>query len=151
MTTTSQDPAPSLMAALLLFLLLLLLPTVSMQTPVDPTTPSLFDPLTQPECTKKEHPKVSIQALSPWISSFSRPGVRDFSQLTLDLTRNELIVGARNFLFRLDLSNMSLIQAPGRTPAMDISEQASVEERLRRQSVEKEREEKDNERREAGE
>ncbi|KAJ4922044.1 hypothetical protein JOQ06_021486 [Pogonophryne albipinna] len=86
-------------------------------------------------------------ALSPWISSFSRPGVRDFSQLTLDLTRNELIVGARNFLFRLDLSNMSLIQAPGRTPATDISEQASVEERLRRQSVEKEREEKDNERR----
>ncbi|KAK1797586.1 hypothetical protein P4O66_000778 [Electrophorus voltai] len=34
-------------------------------------------------------------ALSSWISSFSRPGVRDFSQLTLDLTRNELIVGAR--------------------------------------------------------
>ncbi|KAI4796572.1 hypothetical protein KUCAC02_026892 [Chaenocephalus aceratus] len=60
MTTTSQDPAPSLMAALLLFLLLLL-PTVSVQTPVDPTTPSLFDLLTQPECTKKEHPKVSIQ------------------------------------------------------------------------------------------
>ncbi|XP_034003029.1 semaphorin-5B isoform X1 [Trematomus bernacchii] len=118
MTTTSQDPAPSLMAALLLFLLLLL-PTVSMQTPVDPTTPSLFDPLTQPECTKKEHPKVSIQALSPWISSFSRPGVRDFSQLTLDLTRNELIVGARNFLFRLDLSNMSLIQATEWAPDED--------------------------------
>ncbi|KAK5920452.1 hypothetical protein CgunFtcFv8_024260 [Champsocephalus gunnari] len=118
MTTTSQDPAPSLMAALLLFLLLLL-PTVSVQTPVDPTTPSLFDLLTQPECTKKEHPKVSIQALSPWISSFSRPGVRDFSQLTLDLTRNELIVGARNFLFRLDLGNMSLIQATEWAPDED--------------------------------
>uniref|UniRef100_A0A7N6A9C7 Semaphorin-2A n=1 Tax=Anabas testudineus TaxID=64144 RepID=A0A7N6A9C7_ANATE len=34
-------------------------------------------------------------ALSPWISTFSYPGVRDYSQLTLDLTRNELIVGAR--------------------------------------------------------
>uniref|UniRef100_A0A8C4DU33 Semaphorin-5A n=1 Tax=Dicentrarchus labrax TaxID=13489 RepID=A0A8C4DU33_DICLA len=36
----------------------------------------------------------SALALSPWISSFSHPGVRDYSQLTLDLTRNELIVGA---------------------------------------------------------
>ncbi|KAF0026765.1 hypothetical protein F2P81_021502 [Scophthalmus maximus] len=50
------------------------------------------------------------RTLSPWISTFSHPGVRDYSQLTLDLTRNELIVGARNFLFRLDLSNMSLTQ-----------------------------------------
>lgn len=37
----------------------------------------------------------ALSALSPLISSFSRPGVRDYSQLTLDLTRNELIVGAR--------------------------------------------------------
>ncbi|XP_019736270.1 semaphorin-5B isoform X3 [Hippocampus comes] len=74
-------------------------------------TVSLFQPLTQPECAKKEHPKVSTQALGPWMSTFSWAGVRDFSQLTLDLARNELIVGARNFLFRLDLSNMSLIQA----------------------------------------
>lgn len=34
-------------------------------------------------------------ALSPWIATFSHPDVRDYSQLTLDLTRNELIVGAR--------------------------------------------------------
>uniref|UniRef100_A0A3Q4M2W8 Semaphorin-5A n=1 Tax=Neolamprologus brichardi TaxID=32507 RepID=A0A3Q4M2W8_NEOBR len=39
-------------------------------------------------------PLFSLSALSPWISSFSHPGVRDYSQLTLDLTRNELIVGA---------------------------------------------------------
>uniref|UniRef100_A0A3Q3MXD5 Sema domain-containing protein n=1 Tax=Mastacembelus armatus TaxID=205130 RepID=A0A3Q3MXD5_9TELE len=52
-----------------------------------------------------------MNKLSPWISAFSHPGVRDYSQLTLDLTRNELIVGARNHLFRLDLSNLSLIQA----------------------------------------
>ncbi|XP_054871102.1 semaphorin-5B isoform X1 [Amphiprion ocellaris] len=112
MTTSSQDSAPSSMAGLFL-LLLILSPAVVTQNSVVPTTPSpsLFDPLTQPECTKKEHPKVSIQALSPWISTFSHPGVRDYSQLTLDLSRNELIVGARNYLFRLDLNNMSLIQA----------------------------------------
>ncbi|XP_040912945.1 semaphorin-5B isoform X2 [Toxotes jaculatrix] len=110
MTASSQDSTPSSMAGL--FLLLLLLPTVFTQNSAPTTlTPSLFDPLTQPECTKKEHPKVSVQALSPWISTFSYPGVRDYSQLTLDLTRNELIVGARNYLFRLDLSNMSVIQA----------------------------------------
>ncbi|XP_069011111.1 semaphorin-5B isoform X2 [Embiotoca jacksoni] len=110
MTASSQDSTPLSVAGLLL---LLLLPAVSTQSSAAPTTPtpSLFDPLTHPECMKKEHPKVSIQVLSPWISTFSHPGVRDFSQLTLDLTRNELIVGARNFLFRLDLSNMSLIQA----------------------------------------
>uniref|UniRef100_A0A8P4K260 Semaphorin-5A n=1 Tax=Dicentrarchus labrax TaxID=13489 RepID=A0A8P4K260_DICLA len=61
----------------------------------------------------------SALALSPWISSFSHPGVRDYSQLTLDLTRNELIVGARNYLFRLDLSNMSLIQATEWAPDED--------------------------------
>ncbi|XP_010728197.2 semaphorin-5B isoform X3 [Larimichthys crocea] len=110
MTASSQDSIPSSMASLFL---LLLLPAAFTQNFAVPTTPtaSLFDPLTQPECMKKEHPKVSIQALSPWISIFSHPGVRDYSQLTLDLTRNELIVGARNYLFRLDLSNMSQIQA----------------------------------------
>ncbi|XP_071394939.1 semaphorin-5B isoform X1 [Centroberyx affinis] len=111
MTASSQDSAPSSVAGLLL--LLLLLPAVFTQNPLLPVTPapSSVDPLSRPECTKKEHPKVTIQALSPWISIFSHPGVRDYSQLTLDLTRNELIVGARNYLFRLDLSNMSLIQA----------------------------------------
>ncbi|XP_029981564.1 semaphorin-5B isoform X4 [Sphaeramia orbicularis] len=110
MTASSQDSTPLSMASLFL---LLLLPSVCAQNSAHPTTSSLllFDPLTQPECTKREHPKVTIQALSPWISTFSHPGVRDYSQLTLDLTRNELIVGARNYLFRLDLSNMSLIQA----------------------------------------
>ncbi|XP_035532434.1 semaphorin-5B isoform X2 [Morone saxatilis] len=118
MTASSQDSTPSSMAGLFL---LLLFPAVFTQNSAVPTTPttSLFDPLTQPECTKKEHPKVSIQVLSPWISSFSHPGVRDYSQLTLDLTRNELIVGARNYLFRLDLSNMSLIQATEWAPDED--------------------------------
>eukprot|EP00066_Takifugu_rubripes_P022748 XP_011612014.1 PREDICTED: semaphorin-5B [Takifugu rubripes] len=112
MTPSSQDPTLTSMAGRLplLLLFLLFLPCGFAQNLAPPDV-SPFDPLTRPECTRKEHPKVSIQALSPWISSFSHMGVRDFSQLTLDLTRNELIVGARNFLFRLNLSNMSLIQA----------------------------------------
>ncbi|TWW80374.1 Semaphorin-5B Semaphorin-G [Takifugu flavidus] len=111
MTPSSQDPTLTSMAGRLplLLLFLLFLPCGFAQNLAPPDV-SPFDPLTRPECTRKEHPKVSIQALSPWISSFSHLGVRDFSQLTLDLTRNELIVGARNFLFRLNLSNMSLIQ-----------------------------------------
>nr|XP_040058387.1 semaphorin-5B [Gasterosteus aculeatus aculeatus] len=107
MTASLLDSSPLSMAGLFLFLLL---PTSAAQDAARPPPQVLFDQLTQPECSKKEHPKVSVQALSPWISSFSPLGVRDFSQLTLDLTRNELIVGARNFLFRLDLVNMSLIQ-----------------------------------------
>uniref|UniRef100_A0A1A8U0W5 Sema domain, seven thrombospondin repeats (Type 1 and type 1-like), transmembrane domain (TM) and short cytoplasmic domain, (Semaphorin) 5B n=1 Tax=Nothobranchius furzeri TaxID=105023 RepID=A0A1A8U0W5_NOTFU len=63
------------------------------------------------DCNRKEHPVVSYQALRSWVSEFSHPGVKDFSQLALDLSRNQLIVGARNFLFRLSLSNTSLIQA----------------------------------------
>lgn len=35
------------------------------------------------------------QALRPWVSEFSHPGVKDFSQLALDLNRHQLIVGAR--------------------------------------------------------
>ncbi|CAL8389228.1 unnamed protein product [Gadus morhua 'NCC'] len=115
MTTPWPSPAPS-SAARLLFLLLLLLPLLpaafaQTQGPVpSQAPPPTTHPLARPECSRKEHPKVSIQALSPWISFFSYLGVRDYSQLTLDLTRNELILGARNYLFRLDLGNMSLIQ-----------------------------------------
>ncbi|XP_022066020.1 semaphorin-5B-like isoform X2 [Acanthochromis polyacanthus] len=50
-------------------------------------------------------------ALRSWVSEFSHPGVKDFSQLAMDLSRNQLVVGARNFLFRLSLNNASLIQA----------------------------------------
>ncbi|XP_029304398.1 semaphorin-5B-like isoform X1 [Cottoperca gobio] len=58
-------------------------------------------------------------ALRPWMSEFSHPGVKDFSQLALDLSRNQLIVGARNFLFTLSLSNASLIQATEWAPDED--------------------------------
>ncbi|XP_036807640.1 semaphorin-5B-like isoform X1 [Oncorhynchus mykiss] len=89
-------------------LLLLCLPLCLCQQPLV-NFESPFPPLL--ECTRKVHPIVPYKALSPWMSGFSRPGVKDFSQLTLDLTRNQLIVGARNHLFRLSLSNASLLQA----------------------------------------
>uniref|UniRef100_A0A671K284 Semaphorin-5B-like n=1 Tax=Sinocyclocheilus anshuiensis TaxID=1608454 RepID=A0A671K284_9TELE len=62
-------------------------------------------------CAETNHRTVQSLTLSPWLSSFSLPGVNDYSPLALDLTRNQLIVGARNHLFRLSLSNVSLLQA----------------------------------------
>ena len=69
MTASSQDSTPPSVAGLLL--LLLLLPAAVTQNSAVPTTPtaSLFDPLTQPECMKKEHPKVSIQGQTSLIST----------------------------------------------------------------------------------
>ncbi|KAM8871971.1 semaphorin-5B-like [Synchiropus picturatus] len=72
------------------------------------------------DCTRKEHPVVGHQALKQWVSEFSHPGVKDFSQLVLDLSRNQLIVGARNFLFRLSINNVSLLQAAEWAPDEDI-------------------------------
>ncbi|XP_026880204.2 semaphorin-5B isoform X3 [Electrophorus electricus] len=112
MATLPRDRTPLAVAGLVICLLSLCVPVVVSQRLRDPTEASPTPAAeTQPECARQEHPVISVQALSSWISSFSRPGVRDFSQLTLDLTRNELIVGARNHLFRLNLTNISLIQA----------------------------------------
>uniref|UniRef100_M3ZF35 Semaphorin-2A n=1 Tax=Xiphophorus maculatus TaxID=8083 RepID=M3ZF35_XIPMA len=47
-----------------------------------------------------------VVALSPWISAFSHPSVRDYSQLTLDLTRDELIVGMFIFISLFSFSQM---------------------------------------------
>ncbi|XP_039237754.1 semaphorin-5B isoform X1 [Pipra filicauda] len=63
------------------------------------------------QCVRKEHPTIAFEDLKPWVSNFTYPGVHDFSQLALDANRNQLIVGARNYLFRLSLHNVSLIQA----------------------------------------
>ncbi|XP_073707889.1 semaphorin-5B [Garra rufa] len=95
-----------------LVIFLLLLSLVKTQTP---SLPATSDPQSVPslpeDCRRKMHPVTSYTALTPWLSSFSLPGVNDYSPLALDLTRNQLIVGARNHLFRLSLSNVSLLQA----------------------------------------
>ncbi|XP_023613071.1 semaphorin-5B [Myotis lucifugus] len=62
-------------------------------------------------CALREHPTVAFAGERPWVSNFTYPGARDFSQLALDPSRNQLIVGARNYLFRLSLANVSLLQA----------------------------------------
>ncbi|EPQ11980.1 Semaphorin-5B [Myotis brandtii] len=62
-------------------------------------------------CALREHPTVAFADLKPWVSNFTYPGAGDFSQLALDPSRNQLIVGARNYLFRLSLANVSLLQA----------------------------------------
>ncbi|KAM4538121.1 semaphorin-5B-like [Fundulus diaphanus] len=71
------------------------------------------------DCSRKEHPVVSYQALRVWVFEFSYPGVKDFSQVAMDVSRNQLIVGARNILFQLSLSNISLIQATEWAPDED--------------------------------
>ncbi|XP_068165497.1 semaphorin-5B-like isoform X2 [Antennarius striatus] len=73
-------------------------------------------PLEAADCSRREHPVVSFQALRPRMSRFSHPHVKDFSQLALDPGRNQLLVGARNFLFRLTLRNASLMQVKEWTP-----------------------------------
>ncbi|KAH1184714.1 hypothetical protein KIL84_012655, partial [Mauremys mutica] len=65
----------------------------------------------QQQCVRREHPTIAFEDLKPWVSNFTYPGVHDFSQLALDANRNQLVVGARNYLFRLSLHNVSLIQA----------------------------------------
>uniref|UniRef100_A0A8C8GJ87 Sema domain-containing protein n=1 Tax=Oncorhynchus tshawytscha TaxID=74940 RepID=A0A8C8GJ87_ONCTS len=52
----------------------------------------------------------SLSTLFPWIHRFRAEGTVDYSQLTFDPSQNELIVGARNHLFRLHLEDLSLIQ-----------------------------------------
>ncbi|XP_061660997.1 semaphorin-5B-like isoform X2 [Syngnathoides biaculeatus] len=76
-------------------------------------------PIKTADCDRKDHPVVSNQGLKTWMSEFSHPGVKDFSHLVLDLSRNQLIVGARNYLFSLSLSNASLIQETEWTPDED--------------------------------
>uniref|UniRef100_UPI00398E5085 semaphorin-5B isoform X1 n=1 Tax=Pristiophorus japonicus TaxID=55135 RepID=UPI00398E5085 len=73
----------------------------------------------EPQCSKKEHPTVLFSDLRPLVSNFSFPEVFDYSQLAIDHTRNQLIVGARNYLFRLTLDNISLIQAMEWGPEVD--------------------------------
>ncbi|XP_035382200.1 semaphorin-5A isoform X2 [Electrophorus electricus] len=61
-------------------------------------------------CHRAEHPFISHTEIEPWIRRFRAEGTVDYSQLTFDPGQNELIVGARNHLFRLRLEDLSLIQ-----------------------------------------
>ncbi|XP_029553301.1 semaphorin-5A isoform X2 [Salmo trutta] len=69
-------------------------------------------PVLLPEspCHRAEHPLISHTDMEPWIHRFRDEGTVDYSQLTFDPSQNELIVGARNHLFRLNLEDLSLIQ-----------------------------------------
>ncbi|XP_076868946.1 semaphorin-5A [Brachyhypopomus gauderio] len=61
-------------------------------------------------CHRAGHPLISHTEIEPWIRRFRAEGTVDYSQLTFDPGQNELIVGARNHLFRLHLEDLSLIQ-----------------------------------------
>uniref|UniRef100_A0A3P9HT45 Sema domain-containing protein n=1 Tax=Oryzias latipes TaxID=8090 RepID=A0A3P9HT45_ORYLA len=61
-------------------------------------------------CRSEQTESLLVSALRPWMWEFSHPEAKDFSQLAVDLSGKQLIVGARNALFRLTLNNVSLIQ-----------------------------------------
>uniref|UniRef100_W5N7X9 Sema domain-containing protein n=1 Tax=Lepisosteus oculatus TaxID=7918 RepID=W5N7X9_LEPOC len=63
-----------------------------------------------PQCLRAEHPVIAFADIQPWIHTFRTEDTVDYSQLTFDPGQNELIVGARNHLFRLRLEDLSLIQ-----------------------------------------
>ncbi|KAF7691769.1 semaphorin-5A isoform X1 [Silurus meridionalis] len=66
--------------------------------------------VTESLCHRAEHPFISHAEIEPWLHRFRAEGTVDYSQLTFDPGQNELIVGARNHLFRLHLEDLSLIQ-----------------------------------------
>ncbi|XP_064202566.1 semaphorin-5A-like isoform X1 [Anguilla rostrata] len=99
----SLRPAPRLLHQLCLLGALLLLAggVASSSYPAQPS-PS--------PCHRVEHPVFSHTEIEPWIHRFRAEGTTDYSQLTFDPGQKELIVGARNHLFRLYLEDLSLIQ-----------------------------------------
>uniref|UniRef100_G1QHK5 Semaphorin 5B n=1 Tax=Nomascus leucogenys TaxID=61853 RepID=G1QHK5_NOMLE len=56
-------------------------------------------------CAISEHPTVVFEDFVTWVSNFTYPGCRDFSQLDVCFHFH------RNYLFRLSLANVSLLQA----------------------------------------
>ncbi|KAG9347916.1 hypothetical protein JZ751_003933 [Albula glossodonta] len=70
-------------------------------------------------CHRAEHPIISHSEIEPWIHRFRAEGTVDYSQLTFDPGQKELIVGARNHLFRLRLEDLSLIQYPKSASGME--------------------------------
>ncbi|XP_042320317.1 semaphorin-5A [Sceloporus undulatus] len=62
------------------------------------------------QCQRAEHPVISSEEIAPWLHVFRAENAVDFSQITFDPRQQELIVGARNYLFRLHIEDLSLIQ-----------------------------------------
>uniref|UniRef100_UPI00358EE2AB semaphorin-5A-like n=1 Tax=Myxine glutinosa TaxID=7769 RepID=UPI00358EE2AB len=62
-------------------------------------------------CQRKEHPIMTHRELKPFICTFTSSNSGNFSQLVMDLQNDHLIVGGRNFLFKLNVLNLSLVQA----------------------------------------
>ncbi|KAL6063870.1 hypothetical protein STEG23_024487, partial [Scotinomys teguina] len=56
------------------------------------------------------HFSISKQEIGPWLREFRAENAVDFSRLTFDPGQKELVVGTRNYLFRLQLEDLSLIQ-----------------------------------------
>lgn len=50
------------------------------------------------------------------VVSFSAPGVPDYLQITFDLERSQLLVGARDFLFRLNLTTLDIYESAEWSP-----------------------------------
>ncbi|XP_072431035.1 LOW QUALITY PROTEIN: semaphorin-5A-like [Chiloscyllium punctatum] len=48
--------------------------------------------------------------IAPWLHTFQAADVTDYSQLIFDPSQKELIVGAKNYLYRLKLEDLTLIQ-----------------------------------------
>ncbi|XP_077165763.1 semaphorin-5A isoform X4 [Paroedura picta] len=63
-----------------------------------------------PQCQQAVHPIVPSGEIAPWLHVFRAENAVDFSQITFDSKQEELIIGARNYLFRLRLEDLSLIQ-----------------------------------------
>ncbi|CAM9941195.1 unnamed protein product [Lampetra planeri] len=62
-------------------------------------------------CRRVEPPLTQYEDVEPWLSSFSFPGAEGYSQLSLYPPRAQLLVGARNHLFRLNLSSLAVVQS----------------------------------------
>lgn len=62
------------------------------------------------DCQRAEHPLVTHRDIAPWLHTFKAANVIDYSQMTFDPTQKELIVGAKNDLFRLKQEDLTLIQ-----------------------------------------
>ncbi|XP_060681675.1 semaphorin-5A-like [Hemiscyllium ocellatum] len=62
------------------------------------------------QCQKATHHILTYSDIAPWLHTFQAADVTDYSQLIFDPSQKELIVGAKNNLYRLKLEDLTLIQ-----------------------------------------